>query len=463
MPIRQKEIEQILAQLSEALQQAPSDADGLISITLKSSIFPQHGLPRLGGNWFYWSQPDQSTHLLGLGEALRISCTGHNRLEQLAQQYEVWRKQWQNIDLSGTSAKLISFTGFAFDANDPMEGGWQGWPNAAIFFPELTLQRRNQKSVICFTSQQNNRQQALVRWRQQLEKLIIAFNTPEKEATPSRPLARTSTQPTDQEWISQINQATKQIRNSKLNKVVPFRRISVESEHPLNPAALMANLDRDYASSYHFSAHLNDHTFASVTPERLILKEQQTIRCDAIGGTSRRGNGVESDRTLGNNLLSDEKCLYEHSLVVKNIHQALKPLCTKLENPETPSLIRLPNLQHLWTGFEGTLKNDTHLMHLCRTLHPTAAVNGYPPADADEWLSEHTASKRGWYSGAAGWLDTEGNGELAVLLRCALLQGNSADLFAGAGITDASEPDLELQETELKFTTMLRALQHAAY
>jgi len=462
MPIRLTDIDQIISTLSDALSKLPKINSGIFSISLKSALFDHQNLPRLSGDWFYWAQPNQSTHMLGVGEALRLGSSGDNRLEHLVRQYEVWSQQWRHLDLSNTNPRRITFTGFAFDAHDPMEEAWQDWPNAAIFFPELLLQNQGNGAVLCFTSLDKNRDGALIRWRRQLDKLAKAINAPiHKSATITR-LARVSTRPTDQEWYAQINQATEQIKGGKLHKVVPFRRISIKANHPLNPARLMANLDRDYTSSLHFSTHLNGLTFAAVTPERLISREGRHIRCDAIGGTSRRGSATESDQILGNHLLNDNKCRYEHALVVENIHQALAPLCQTLDHPETPALIRLPNLQHLWTEFKGSLKTETHLLNLCQQLHPTAAVNGYPSADAVEWLNEHTSSRRGWYSGAAGWLDSEGNGELAVLLRCALLRGDSADLFAGAGITDASEPGLELQETELKFNTMLQALQHAA-
>ncbi len=463
MPIRQKDIDQMLATLKRALHQIPGEVGGLISISVASDLFDHQHLPRLSGNWFYWTQPDKATRLLGLGEALRLLSAGDDRLEDLVEQYAVWRKQWQHLDLSKTEPRLISFTGFAFDAHDPMEDAWQDWPNAAIFFPEVLIHNHQERTILCFTSLAAKRDQALSRWSHQLNQLGDAINAPVAKSEQPITLARTATRPTDQEWFSQINQATTQIKKGKLNKVVPFRQISVEAQYPLDPARLMANLNHGYTSSFHFSARINSHTFAAVTPERLISREGLQIRCDAIGGTTRRGEGSESDQTLGDDLLQDRKCGYEHSLVVENIQQALTPLCSTLNNPEKPSLIRLPNLQHLWTGFQGTLRADTHLLRLCSALHPTAAVNGSPAADADQWLSEHAPSRRGWYSGAAGWLDSEGNGELAVLLRCALLQGNSADLFAGAGITDASEPAVELQETELKFNTMLQALRHAAY
>jgi menaquinone-specific isochorismate synthase len=65
---------------------------------------------------------------------------------------------------------------------------------------------------------------------------------------------------------------------------------------------------------------------------------------------------------------------------------------------------------------------------------------------------------RGWYTGPVGWVDSHGNGEFAIAIRCALLHGNEAFLYAGAGIVSGSDPDHEDQETTMKFKPLLTAL-----
>lgn len=267
--------------------------------------------------------------------------------------------------------------------------------------------------------------------------------------------------PSYDEWIHQVSKATQQIRQGSLDKVVPFRRISVRAEQPLNPARLMASLDDLYPSSLLFSIHLDGSTFAAATPERLITRHGQLIDCDAVGGTIHRAPDPGEDQKLARQLLDDPKSRHEHALVVKGILASLDTHCQHLAAPDRPTLKQLRNLQHLWTGISGELRGDATLLRIASDLHPTAAVNGFPSANAGRWLSTHQHVARGWYTGAAGWLDQQGDGELAVLLRCALLNGESAELFAGAGVTSESCPIAEFQETELKFGTMLEALEHA--
>lgn len=148
-------------------------------------------------------------------------------------------------------------------------------------------------------------------------------------------------------------------------------------------------------------------------------------------------------------------------MVVQSVCEVLQPLVNSLDCPAQPGLMRLRNLQHLHTAIEGNVKDGINLLDVAARLHPTPAVAGTPTDAACQWLRQNEAFGRGWYSGVAGWLDVAGNGELSVILRCALLEGHRAELYAGAGVVKGSEPAQELSETELKFDSMLEALRHA--
>jgi menaquinone-specific isochorismate synthase len=92
-------------------------------------------------------------------------------------------------------------------------------------------------------------------------------------------------------------------------------------------------------------------------------------------------------------------------------------------------------------------------------LHPTPAVGGTPRAEALDLMLQLEGFDRGSYAGPVGWVDALGNGEWAIALRCALLRGDRATLYAGAGIVGASDPAAELDETERKFRAFLDALR----
>jgi len=93
-----------------------------------------------------------------------------------------------------------------------------------------------------------------------------------------------------------------------------------------------------------------------------------------------------------------------------------------------------------------------------RALHPTPAVNGSPRAEALELIARYEGIDRGRYAGPVGWVDVEGNGEWAVGIRSAELDGTTARVFAGVGVVADSDPELELAETRAKFQAMLNAI-----
>lgn len=453
-------IQEILARLQSALTRLSDTTPGLTSITLAAPQLRLPHLPPLDGHWFYWSKPSRGESLLGLGEALRLTGTGDGRLRALSRDFEALRRDWLQIDPDNSGFRASAFGGFAFDPADRMQQNWQGLPNAALFIPELLLHQSADSCAITFSFQHHRPHQILLRSRHLLQTLLEALRQPPAKAARTR-LSRTAATPSDADWIDQVNQATRQIRQGELDKVVPFRRISVRAGQPFNPSRLIASLDDLYPSSLLFAIRLDSSTFVSATPERLISLRGGAITCDAIGGTIGRDDNTLQDLRLGRQLLNDPKSRHEHALVVQGILDSLRPHCRELHAPDHPTLKQLRNLQHLWTGIHGTLRDTGTLLALADTLHPTAAVSGFPSARAGHWLSEHQHTPRGWYTGAAGWIDREGDGELAVLLRCALLNGDRAELFAGAGVTSESCPTAELQETELKFGTMLEALEHA--
>jgi isochorismate synthase len=139
---------------------------------------------------------------------------------------------------------------------------------------------------------------------------------------------------------------------------------------------------------------------------------------------------------------------------------ALQPLCDELSWDPEPVLHETANVWHLSTRFDGTLREPApSVLELVAALHPTPAVGGDPKAEALELIRELEPFDRGRYAGAVGWTDAAGNGDWAIALRCAELEGTRATLFAGAGIVADSVPEREVEETDRKFRAFLDALR----
>ena len=99
----------------------------------------------------------------------------------------------------------------------------------------------------------------------------------------------------------------------------------------------------------------------------------------------------------------------------------------------------------------GTLADDSSSLDLVAALHPTAAVAGTPTDIALELIAQLEPFDRGRYAGPVGWVGANGDGEWAVALRCAQVDGTTVTAYAGAGVVADSDPARELAETTLKF------------
>lgn len=164
------------------------------------------------------------------------------------------------------------------------------------------------------------------------------------------------------------------------------------------------------------------------------------------------------DKKLGENLLDDHKNREEHQYVVNMISQVFRKYCTNIKMPKVPKLMKIRDIQHLLTPIEGKVEKGIDIFTLIEALHPTPALGGVPTAISMKMIRSIENMDRGYYAAPIGWTDTAGNGEFAVAIRSALLDGDCAYLYAGGGIVADSEPDKEYDETWVKFRPVMRAL-----
>lgn len=450
--------------LSSKLEQVVMGRERVLSIIIPVQEIHLRSLPNIKQDWFFWDRPSEDETILGLGIAKQITASGAGRLEQINRAMQEMHGRWQWLDLEQTGLRPLSYFYFAFNRNDPMRPPWDGMPNSGMFLPELTLQQRDNRCTIAFSVDlQDTQSKGAIhqRWMELFRDLIAALSQPPSPPGCKTTLETISSSPANGRWGELVRNAQAAISSGSLKKVVLARHLRVLAQRGFDPIHLMSTLSHLYPSSVILAAHLGERIFVSATPERLCKSERGKITCDAIAGTVQRSAIAQADQDLGDFLLSDPKTRHEHSLVIEDITASLQPLCTDLAYQEQPALIRLRNLQHLWTEITGRLKPGVNLLLAAANLHPTAAINGFPRAEAGKWLAANEPFERGWYAGAAGWIDCQGDGELAVLLRCALLDQDQADLFAGAGITAGSDAAAEFAETELKFGVMLEALENS--
>jgi isochorismate synthase len=262
-------------------------------------------------------------------------------------------------------------------------------------------------------------------------------------------------------YESAVASAVARIREGSLRKVVLARTLRVEAGRRLDPGLLLRRLRAVEPDCYTFAVDVgDDRTLVGASPELLVSRFGREVRANPLAGSAPRAGDPDDDRANARELGSSAKNRQEHSIVVEAVFRALQPLCEDLRYDVDPTLLATANVWHLSTRFRGTLKDpSTTSLDLVAALHPTPAVCGDPTRDAMQLVRELEPVARGHYAGAVGWMDANGDGVWALALRCAELHGETARLFAGAGIVADSEPARELDETERKFRAFLDSLR----
>ena len=246
------------------------------------------------------------------------------------------------------------------------------------------------------------------------------------------------------QWRDSVRSMAARLREGAADKAVMARDMTIRCSRGFDERFLLERLNDLYPSTWRFSVD----SLVGASPEMLIAASHGTVSSRVLAGTCKPGEGAM--------LASSPKDLREHELASESVSSILERLCLDVR-AQGPFLLSLPNVTHLATDVRARL-GSAHLLDLVAALHPTAAVCGTPRDAAMHLIEELEDTERGRYSGPVGWVDTAGDGEFAIALRCGLASGTRLRLFAGAGIMPDSDPDLELTETEAKMRPLLDAL-----
>lgn len=261
-------------------------------------------------------------------------------------------------------------------------------------------------------------------------------------------------------YLAAVAAARDAVKQGDLLKAVIARDVFVECDEPLDVHGILLRLRASFGSSYRYSVD----GFLGASPELLVERRGDVVRSHPLAGTAPRTGDPAHDARVAANLIASMKDQVEHRVVIDVVYDALVPYCSYLDWEEEPSIVQVANVQHLGTAMEGRLSQPAPtVVELARLLSPTPALGGHPRDEALALIESVEGFERGRYGGAVGWVDAEGNGTWAVAIRCAELSSDrrTARLFAGGGIVAASDPDLELAETQAKLQAMLSAIVRA--
>jgi menaquinone-specific isochorismate synthase len=279
-----------------------------------------------------------------------------------------------------------------------------------------------------------------------------------------------------EQFKDSVTSAINSIQASQFRKIVLASTIDLVSNSPFNPINSLANLRKCYPGCNIFStSNGRGKNFIGASPERLISIRNSSLETDALAGSAPRGQTTTEDAKFAYQLMSSEKERREHQFVLNFITECLSELGLTPQMLPMPQLLKLPNIQHLWTPIHSPLPSNLNPLEIVAKLHPTPAVAGVPTKIAQEQIRNYETFDRSLYAAPLGWVDYQGNCEFIVGIRSALIdtaknynchQKNDllsddtycAILYAGAGIVAGSDPNKELAEIQLKLQALSQAL-----
>ena len=256
-------------------------------------------------------------------------------------------------------------------------------------------------------------------------------------------------------WCDAVVTATDRIRAGHLDKVVLAREVTVSADRPIDVATVLRRLADVFPGCWITSVD----GVVGASPELLVSRRGQVVRSHPLAGTAPRGGDPSADARLAARLLASAKNREEHQITIDEVHETLLPWCSYLDSEAEPSIVPVANVQHLGTLVEGHLSHPApSVLELVAALHPTPAVCGRPRQPALDLIAEIEDLDRETYAGPVGWVDARGNGDWAVGIRSAAIDGATARVRAGNGIVADSDPDTELAETQAKLQALLGVL-----
>ncbi|GAB4054188.1 chorismate-binding protein [Spirosoma litoris] len=267
-----------------------------------------------------------------------------------------------------------------------------------------------------------------------------------------------------------VGQAVEAIQRGELRKVVLSRTKQVQFANAPNAIELFDKLCQKYPTAFVSAVSIPEwgQIWISATPERLVSVNADGIfQTTSLAGTQ---SAFHPDGTAKHpaKAMWSQKEIEEQALVSRYIIECFKKIRLREYLEEGPKSIIAGNLMHLGTSFTV----DTQAVRypqlgtvMLRLLHPTSAVCGTPRDAAFAFIRQHEPHNRELYSGFLGPVNISSNNEgptssIFVHIRCMKLEGRLATLYAGAGITEDSDPEQEWQETEMKCQTLLKVMMN---
>ena len=264
-----------------------------------------------------------------------------------------------------------------------------------------------------------------------------------------------------EDFCRMVEQAKVHIREGDIFQIVLSNCLSAPFEGSLfNTYRVLRTLN---PSPYMFYFSGTDVEVAGASPETLVKLENGVLHTFPLAGTRPRGKTLEEDQVLETELLSDEKELAEHNMLVDLGRNDLGKISRfgAVQVEKFHTIERFSHVMHIGSTVRGKLREDKDALDAIEAVLPAGTLSGAPKLRACQLIAELENNKRGIYGGAIGYIDFTGNMDTCIAIRIAYQKNGRVFVRSGAGIVADSVPEQEFEECMNKARASLRALELA--
>jgi menaquinone-specific isochorismate synthase len=371
--------------------------------------------------------------LVGLGQTLTLRFRGPDRFREAS---AAWKAISESADIDNPLGEpgtgLVCFGTFSFSDESPTD--------SVLVIPRVVIGRNTTKS-----------------WRTDIS--VVGQDPESSESRRSHPadLAPLTFAPglvSEDDFVRHVKTTIQALLDGQANKVVLARDLVAHAPGVQDWRVAINRLIDSYPDCTTFAI---DGLVGS-TPETLAGVHGHRLELRVLAGSTARGANPTADRESAHQLVTSSKDNDEHRFAVNSVLQSLATITHHVVADEQPSTLKLANVWHLATEIEATLPPAVTSLDVVAAIHPSAAVAGSPTEEALTLIRATEPFDRGRYTGPVGWMDSSGDGEWSIALRCAQWSPEGTiTAYAGAGIVVDSDPESELLETRLKFKPVVDA------
>ena len=264
-----------------------------------------------------------------------------------------------------------------------------------------------------------------------------------------------------EKYCNMVDKAKHYIREGDIFQVVLSNKIEAEISGSLFDTYRVLRTTNPSPYMFYFSS--NDIEIAGASPETLVKLTDRQLYTFPLAGTRPRGKTEEEDLELERELLSDEKELAEHNMLVDLGRNDIGRISEigSVHVDKYLSVERFSHVMHIGSTVKGTLRSDLDSLVAIDSILPAGTLSGAPKIRACEIINELEDNKRGIYGGAIGYVDLSGNIDTCISIRIAFARNNKVFIRSGAGIVADSVPEMEFEESLNKAAAVINALKIA--